>query len=507
MKEKIRFVLQKIALFNSRTNHLTTKMWWIVVLPALYFGGGCKKFITVDAPGTSLTSDNVYKDDATAAAVLTDIYATLSGRNPINGQSINSISLITSLSSDEATLHGGSANANVTLSQHYLYTLNSGSQGTTFPTQWSNLYAQIYVVNLAIERLEASSALTPSVKAQLQGEARFLRALFYFYLTNLYGDAPLITTTDYRTSTKLSRNAQKDIYLQIISDLTQAQGLLSDDYRAADAKNKTQERVRPNKVAATALLARAYLYTDQWVEAELQATSVINNMALYDTVSLQNVFLKNSKEAIWQLQPVNTGWNTEDARIFIIPSTGPTSNSSVDGYPVYLSSWLLNAFEAADKRKEQWIGTVTVGSGAGSATYYFPYKYKSAMLNAPVTEYTTVFRLGEQYLIRAEARAQLEKISEGLSDLNVIRKRAGLSGIAIGDKPALLKAIYKERQVELFTEWGHRWLDLKRTNQVDAVIGPVALAKGISWNANWALYPIPLYDITQNPSIKQNLGY
>ena len=67
--------------------------------------------------------------------------------------------------------------------------------------------------------------------------------------------------------------------------------------------------------------------------------------------SLNAVFLKNSTEAIWQLQPVNQGWNTEDARVFIIPSTGPDGNN----YPVYLSSELLSSFEPGDERRSQWV--------------------------------------------------------------------------------------------------------------------------------------------------------
>jgi hypothetical protein len=129
------------------------------------------------------------------------------------------------------------------------------------------------------------------------------------------------------------------------------------------------------------------------------------------------------------------------------------------------------------------------------------------VLNLPVTEYTTVLRLGEQYLIRAEARAHLNKISEGLRDLNVIRQRAGLSDAMASDKNSLLNLVQHERQVELFTEWGHRWLDLRRTGKIDEVMGNYASQKGTSWSSNWALYPIPLYDITQNPNLTQNAGY
>jgi starch-binding outer membrane protein, SusD/RagB family len=462
----------------------------------------CKKFVTVDAPNTSFTSENVYKDDATAATVITGIYSKLSAGIIIGGTSISSVSLVASLSADELFLYGGSANGNITLTQYFQNRLTPGDANTSSPNLWRSLYAQIYVTNLAIENLNSSASLTPAVKQQLIGEAKFLRSFFYFYLLNFYGDVPLITTSDYRITSNLPRVTKAEVYNQIIADLKDAQNHLSNNYLAADAYTTTFERVRPNKSAASALLARVYLYMGEWDDAEMYASNVINNSNEYDTTSLNDIFLKNSKEAIWQLQPVNLGWNTEEAKVYILPPAGPSFFN-----PVYLSSQLLNAFESGDKRKANWVRSITVGSGATSGTYYYPYKYKSAVLNSPVTEYTTVLRLGEQYLIRAEARAHLNKISEGLRDLNVIRYRAGLSDATASDKNFLLNLVQHERQVELFTEWGHRWLDLRRTGKIDEVMGNYASQKGTSWSSNWALYPIPLYDIIKNPNLTQNAGY
>lgn len=469
-----------------------------VLLLLLLCTAGCKKLVQVSAPPTSLSSGNVYTNDATAAAVLTNIYAGLSANSLINANSLNSISLISGLSADEFTLLGGAGNSNASLVQYYLDNLTAASTGAGGQSVWNYLYAKIYIVNLAIERLTVSGSLTPAVKQQLLGEAKFLRAFFYFYLVNLYGDVPLTTTSDYTVNASLSRTASVKVYDQVVSDLKDAQQLLTDGYVAADAETTTSERVRPNKWAATALLARAYLYQGDWSDAAAQATAVIDHTVLYDTVSLNNVFLKNSKEAIWQLQPVNTGWNTEDGRVFILPSTGPGYN-----YPVYLSSSLLNSFEPGDKRRSNWVDSITVNS----QTYYYPYKYKSATLNAPVTEYSMVLRLGEQYLIRAEARAHLNDIPGAQNDLDVIRRRAGLPDAVSNNQASLLADILHERQVELFTEWGHRWLDLKRTGNIDVVMNGIATVKGTTWNTNWQLYPIPAYEITQDPNLVQNTGY
>jgi len=476
----------------------------ILFLGFAFVQAGCKKLVAVDSPTNYITSQNVYTNDATASAVLIGIYSGLGANSPLQAFSINSISLVSGLSADELTLYGGAANANAVLAQFYLNNLSAGLSTSSTQTIWSNFYSDLYVVNLALERLAVSGSLTPSVKQQLTGEAKFLRAFFYFYLVNLYGDVPLTTTSDYRVDAVLFRTPQAQVYQQIIADLKDAQDLLTDGYVGADARSSTTERLRPNKWAAAALLARTYLYRQQWDSAELEATKVLGNTSLYTLCpSLNNVYLKNSPEAIWQVQPVNPGWNTEDGRVFILPSTGPTGNSSVTGYPVYLGSRLLNSFETSDLRREDWVSSVTVNG----SSYYYPYKYKNASLNAPVTEYLMMLRLGEQYLIRAEARARQNNIGGALSDLDTIRKRSGLPDFSGNDQTSLIAAILHERQVELFTEWGNRWLDLKRTGNVDAVMNSVAPLKGTTWNINWQWYPIPSYEIVQDPNLVQNPSY
>ena len=480
-----------------------TKCIVVVLMIIAVVCSNCNKLVDVGSPTTSLTSENIYTNDASAASVLTGIYTSLSKTSLLWAETLNSISLVAGLGADELTLFGAAANANTKLVQYYQNRLVAGPSTVSEATMWKSLYANLYIVNLAIERLTASTSLTPAVKQQLTGEAKFLRALFYFYLVNLYGDVPLTTVSNYQKNAVLSRTAKSVVYQQIINDLKDAEELLAENYVGADAKSLSTERVRPNKWAAAALLARVYLYTGDWANAASKATALINNKATYDTVSLGDVFVKNSKESIWQLQPVNIGWNTEDARAFILPASGPTSNSSVSGYPVYISNQLLNAFEPADKRKTNWMNSVVVNG----TTYYYPYKYKSAVINTPLTEYGTVLRLSEQYLIRAEARAQQDDISGATADLLVVRTRAGLGNTTANDKAGLLVAILKERQVELFTEWAHRWLDLKRTNNIDAVMTVVAPLKGTTWNADLQWYPIPLYDITQNPALGQNNGY
>ncbi|MEC5146410.1 RagB/SusD family nutrient uptake outer membrane protein [Chitinophaga sp. 212800010-3] len=451
----------------------------------------CKKAIDVNTPTTSIDSKNVYTNNKTAAAVLTGIYAGISTNTPLS-QDLVSIGLRTGLSSDELVLYSGSDDQS--LRTYYQNNLSPSEMVSL----WQILYNKLYVINAAIEGLNNSTGLDPSLKKQLQGEAKFMRAFVLFYLTNLYGDIPLVTSIDYTVNYVLSRSSQQQVFVQIISDLKESQNLLSSDYLDGTILSNTKERVRPTKWAAIALLARCYLYTHDWENAESQANFVINNTALYNLESLDRTFLMNNREAIWQLQPVNQGANTEDAKTYIIPPEGLGFLN-----PVYLSDHLLNSFELGDQRKSKWIDTIT----SGGTLYYFVYKYKSAVFNAPVTEYHTIFRLAEQYLIRAEARAQQNNINGALEDVNTIRKRAQLNPLNISNKDDLLTAIYHERQVELFTEWGHRWFDLKRTQTVNGIMSKVTPEKGGTWSPNWQFYPIPANDIKIDGNLIQNPGY
>jgi len=487
---------------NTRTfNIIRLNGKWLlpILLISLISTNGCKKFITVDAPINSTNVGNVFTDNAIAASVLTGIYTNLSNGNSGGGfgGDFTGLSLIAGMSADEITLNDLNNQA------YFLYYSNSllGNSGNIgIANYWTLTYPYIFTVNSAIEGLTNSVSLTPTVKNQLLGEAKFMRAFFYFYLVNLYGDVPLCLSSDWKINAALSRTPASQVYLQIISDLKDAQKLLSSDYLDADALTKSTARVRPSKWVATALLARVYLYTNNdFANAETEATKIIDN-PFFQLVPLNSVFLKNSAEAIWQLQATGTGpnSNTGEGKLFILPAGGPNS-----GQPVYLSNYVVNSFEAGDQRKTNWTASVTVGA----TTYNYPNKYKIGAVNTTAQEYCIVFRLAEPYLIRAEARAQQNNISGAQADLNAIRTRAALPNTTANDKPSLLTAIMQERKVELFTEWGHRWFDLKRTNTIDAVMETVTPTKNGTWQTTDKLYPIPQSELDKSKQLLQNEGY
>jgi len=483
---------------TSRTNTCRLLLLIFSVNLILYIAS-CKKLVEVDPPITRTTGASVFSSNASAIAVLNGLYSKLSV-SAYPATEVSSVSLWTALSADELTLWNGVTSVDAI--SCYTNSFSSSVSSGVGPNFWSPIYNNIYTCNSVIEGVGASTTLNPNVKNQLLGEAKFMRAFLYFYLINLYGDAPLVVTTDYKINSSLHRSPIAKVYEQIISDLKDAQSILSEKYLDVTLLNETNERTRPTKWSATALLARVYLYTGNWSDAETMATEIINHSSIYSLENLSNAFLANNSEAIWQLQPVTYPiTNTQDAKLFIIPPSGFSEET-----PAYISTYLLNSFEYGDQRKVNWLGKYT--DTDLNLDYYYPFKYKINQPNEPVSEYLMILRFSEQYLIRAEARAEQGKGADAITDLNLIRNRAGLDDYKGAlDLDRVKAAIMHERQVELFTEFGHRWLDLKRTGMADAVMSIVTPEKGGSWSPNWQLYPIPSGDIQRDPNLVQNKGY
>ncbi|SRR5579862_1084672 len=439
---------------------------------------GCKKFVEISPSRTQIVESSVYNNDATATAVMTGMYSEMMSSYGFASGGEFSVTFLAGMSADELTNY-----ASGDLLQFSDNTIEPGNGINT--SLWSECYSYIYTSNAVIGNVAASSSLSSPVKKQLTGEAKFMRAFCNFYLVNLFGPIPNVTSTDYRVNDTISRASTMYIYNQIIADLSDAQNLLDSDYSFSNG-----EKVRPDKWAATALLARVYLYTDDWQRAEEQSSILINNTSFSLSTDINTIFLANSSEAIWQLIPNQPGYDTEEGLFFIL-----------NGIPslVSLTPDLVSSFEQNDLRRMNWIDSITVSG----QTYYYPYKYKIAS-GTSLTEYSMVLRLAEQYLIRAEARTYQNNFSGAQSDLNAIRNRAGLPNTTANDQPSLLLAVEQERQAELFTEWGHRWLDLKRTGRADAVLGPL---KSPNWKSTDTLYPIPNIQLQNDPHFSQNAGY
>lgn len=440
----------------------------------------CDSFVEVDLPGSQLTSTDVFEDYTTASAALTSIYANIRDKGILSGQSYGISSTLGNYT-DEMDFYGS-----VNDPRKYFYTNALLPANTTLAEYWSSAYHHIYAANAVIEASGASASLTQEQKNQLRGEALFIRALLHFYLTGLYGDIPYITGTDYKKNSVAGKISSPAVYTQIVLDLDQAIPLLGNAY-------SSDERTRPNAFTAKALLARVYLYQGNWPAAANTASALINATDLFGLEQNPDlVFLKDSRETIWQFKPALPGKNTEEGAGYIFFTSPPPAGALTPG--------LVNSFASEDLRKTSWIGAVS----DGVSNWYFPYKYKEFAFTASSREYSIVFRLSEQYLIRSEARAQQGDLIGAGEDLNLIRKRAGLDDALAVTKQQLLDAIAQERRWELFSEFGHRFFDLKRTGNIDTILSGVKPG----WNSSDQLFPIPQTELNLNDHLlPQNNGY
>lgn len=445
----------------------------------------CEDFVEVDAPETSLIGESVFNDDINANAAVAGIYSDMVGSAGTVFTNTENLHNLTGIAADELVTFSSSEDE-VQIASNELF---PGNPNMSF--LWNECYKYIYSCNSIIEGVSGSTGITDSLANQYEGEARFVRAWMYFNLVNFWGDVPLAITSDFQVNASLSRSSVDIVYDQIVDDLETARELLSEEYL-------TFERVRPNRAVATALLARVHLYRENWPEAESLASALIDDGRYVLEPDLNDVFSISSNEALWQLQSVVPGVGTYEGVRFIL-TFSPAFTGGVS-----LREDFVNSFEAGDNRATQWIDTYTFFDGS---TFDYPFKYQESLfssINVLPTQYSTVIRLAEMYLIRAEARAQQNNVTGAQDDLNAIRSRAGLPNTSASDRSNLLLAVEQERKFELFTEYGHRWFDLNRTNRATAVLSP--LKEG--WQETDALWPVPQLEFQRNPNLgDQNPGY
>lgn len=469
---------------NLHAGNFIPNLWKSIFSPSclivsLMMISSCDNFVEVDLPDSQLTANAVFEEKATANAAMTDIYSKIRDAGLLTG-SASGLSHLLGNYTDEFKFYGDPQNSTVAFYNNSLISSNTQIKGL-----WDSSYNQIYAANAVIEGIEKSVHLPETDKKQLKGEALFVRALLHFYLTNLFGDVPYITSTDYEQNRNAEKMSVNKVYTSAKNDLEQAIQLLPESYIS-------QDRVRPNTYAAHALLARVDMYAGLWDEASNEASAVLNNTGLYIYEDdLDKIFLKESTATIWQLAPGFSGGNTLESVTFNFTIGPPPLSALTDGF--------MSAFTVNDLRKTHWVKAVT----DGTATWHHPFKYKYSGTDSS-REYSIIFRLAEIYLIRAEARAQSGDLIGAKEDLNKIRKTAGLLDTTAITQAEILDAILQERHLELFTEFGHRFFDLKRFNKIQSVLSVVKTG----WKTHDALFPIPEVELNLNPNLKpQNSGY
>jgi len=428
----------------------------------------CKKYLD-EKPNNAIATEDAIIDAGTARAAIIGTYDRLQGYYASQYPTLGTITA-------DNVIFNGTLSEYLQLDQNAIPTDNVITMGT-----YTAIYRTINSANSVIAYVPAINdpLLTVTEKNKILGEAYFIRALSYFDLARGWGGVQLQLkpTADLNGLKGIKRSTLDQTYDQVLADLVQAENLLPED---ATTRNRAQ------KSTARALRARLHLYRKQWADAETYATQVISNTK-YALVKPYKTFFTApflSTESVFELT-----YSVNDRNGF----WGTWYPSSAGG------SFTLKPSDAiVAKLNNPQIGGTRSTLIAGTAPNIYGVLYNTT---ASSIDPSYVIRIAELYLIRAEARAQQNKLTganSAASDLNIIRDRAGVLPTTATSQADLLQAIEDENNVEFAFE-AHRWFDLTRTGRAGTVLGIT--------NPNRYLFPIPLSDILSDPDVVQNPGY
>ena len=368
-------------------------------------------------------------------------------------------------------------------------------------TLWGSIFSTIYVCNFLLEGLPKVPGVREVTLKQVTAEAKFLRGLANFIGASTYGGIPKVTTTSIDANKVVSRGSKEEILASALADL---QAALTDLPDGNPTQGPSIFAAYATKNTARAALARFYSYQKNWVLAEQFATAVIDTKN-YELVDYNLVVTQDfTKESIFEV-----GYTLSDD-----PGTSSfgLNNILVGRREMIPSNQLIALLTNREAGERQLTIVFDSKNQRGNDNGWTVQKYGTADQN---NNNIVIFRLGEMYLIRAEARAQQARISGAngaLADVNVLRTRAGKNIAVATQKPPLaaaatqaeaLSIIERERVYELAFE-GHRWYDLVRTGRAQAVMS----AFSPNWNAKYEIWPLPQSEFQRNPALgTQNPGY
>lgn len=438
----------------------------------------CNKKLDV-APQNTLTPDQIQSADD-VKAVLFGGYSTLQNANAL-GEKYNTFG--------ELLVHNGDIEWAGTF-ETYSDVFNN-SQVKTSPEiyqVWANSYHTINTANIVLSKLDV---ITGDEKDEIEGEAKFIRALAYYYLVNLYAapysagnttanpGVPLILepVTGYIPERdKLPRATVETVYAQIVSDLT----------AGASKMPATADNFRATKYAALALLSRVYLSQAKYAEAATAANEVIES----GEYSLQSTFDKvfnnasSTSEDIFAIQQTaQSNVGTSNFGMTTFYSSDPVGRGEIQVTAAHIAK-----YDAGDARKAFFYDGSSISGQNGKMTTKWRDLYKAI----------PVLRLAEMYLTRAEANYRKGGAPIGpntpLEDVNVIRDRAGLPDLG---SIASADVIVRERYLELAFE-GDRFFTVKRLKLT---------VNGHPYDYEKLILPIPQREIDLGNALPQNTGY
>lgn len=441
---------------------------------------GCESALDV-SPINEISEDDAITGPLSARAAVAGIYDALQDDSYYGGDFL----FLSDLSAEDVE-HTG------TFTDYRQADLNGlTADNATIEVIWDALYRAIGRANIVIARVPGVVGLDPVERDQLLGEAYFLRALTYHNLVKLWGEqspagagVPLVITppADVPTANQVTRQTTGEVYAQILSDLQQAEALITDD---SDTRRATVGSVR-------AIRARVFLYQQNWAGAETEAEAVaaMGYGLAPQYGSLFPADVGNTVEDIFLVTFTPTEFNyigyyynvPDDGRLEVAPS-----DSLMRAYSPGYTPGTPSSYTTSDLR------------GQRNIAFAGPTAYGAKYLTGVGAEDIHAIRFAEVLLIQAEAEARQNKLTEAETTLGPIRTRAGLAVLDLdaGTQQAAIDAILQERRLELPYE-GDRWPDLVRTGLAVARLGIPAFQ---------TLYPIPLNELDVAPGLVQNPGY
>ena len=441
---------------------------------------GCEKKLDVQ-PYQSLSEDKALLTESDVSGTLVGAYDAVSNAAAYGGDMM----ILNDLIGNKTNIAFRGTFAALNDAYNTLMTANNSFAAST----WSAAYNTINVSNNVLENVSKVTSSTTR-KNSVEGQALFLRASMYFELLKLYakpvGDGnyatnlgvPLILTATkapIKESDYAARATVKAVYDQVIADLVKAESLMP----SSNTKFAT-------KWAAAAQLSRVYLMLGNYTEAAAAANRVIAGSGKTLTTEFKNNWFTY----------INFGGVTPNEYVFYIKVTNQDGANSFNTYygaplgafpgsagrrDMRIQNTHLNIYEAGDLRRAFFTGT--------SSASRYTLKHLDRFGDVPV------IRLAEMYLTRAEAnfRNNTTVGATPLTDVNLIRKRAGLADLTA----VSLEAILKERAAELAFEGNN----LFESQRLKKSIGTIA------WNSPTLILPIPQREIDVNKQLVQNEGY
>jgi tetratricopeptide (TPR) repeat protein len=334
---------------------------------------------------------------------------------------------------------------------------------------WKITYNAIFRANSVLANIEKPGDYSPGQKDQYIGEAKFMRALLYFDLVRIFGGVPAVTTVvTNEQAREIARATEEETYQLIIADLKDAIDKLPAPTAIAYG--------RASKAAAVALLAKVYVYRENWSEAKTYLDKLFADYSFSLVANYGDLFevaTEKNSEVIFSI-PYVAGTDGQNLTYALAPIYG-IKNVISNGSRVSRPTWDLHTrFEAGDSRFPVTISEyqLTYNAAPGESPYWYPYFNKWVVPSEPNTSGLDipVLRLGDMILLHAEVLYRLDQPQEALDEINRVRERAfgdTAHNYDLSDTPsddAFLDVLLLERRLELAVE-NSRWFDLVRTGR------------------------------------------